>query len=453
MKINLVLLVLSIAAASGHKDPSLKARFHQKVGEFKDSIHGLKAAVKAAIKNKGSKGETDPWRADPPTTKCHTVFDEVWQEECGTKYNNSCHMEVKPICATISAKECSPEPKTSCSWGLENKCKTISVPSCSVDWEKRCTTHPICTTVERKVCANVEKDVCVDHMDKVCTMTSVKVCRKTAVREEVEDWPKEVEDWPTEVEDWPTTKGADVKVISHKAQKANFKNALLDKIEEHTDAKFDHIKSKIVKRDIAELFEMKGEEGDVVADFEDMTDTEVDHIKSKIVKRDLAKLFSAKAEKKAAIKAAKAQFKATLFGHKAYKAKPAAPTLKVKWVKSCIDEPRKTCTKLPRKICHKETVPVCTREPEESCVEKESCKSWPTKNCEMVHKETCWPFPTKKCKEVTTTVCKFVPRENCVDKTHEICEAIPIKECKKHLVKKPRQVCIPVPTIRAQEDW
>merc|ERR1711874_818616 len=65
------------------------------------------------------------------------------------------------------------------------------------------------------------------------------------------------------------------------------------------------------------------------------------------------------------------------------------------FIKSCEDEPRQTCKKLPRKMCHKETVPVCIHEPKESCVEKETCKSWPKKNCEMVHKETCWPFPTK----------------------------------------------------------
>ena len=46
-----------------------------------------------------------------PTTTCHMVEDEVWQEECTTKFNNSCRMEQKPVCHTISAKECSPEPK------------------------------------------------------------------------------------------------------------------------------------------------------------------------------------------------------------------------------------------------------------------------------------------------------------------------------------------------------
>merc|ERR1719192_863748 len=65
------------------------------------------------------------------------------QEECGTKFNNTCRLETKPVCTTIRAKECTPEPQESCSWVMENKCKTLSVPSCSVDWEKRCTSDPI----------------------------------------------------------------------------------------------------------------------------------------------------------------------------------------------------------------------------------------------------------------------------------------------------------------------
>jgi hypothetical protein len=401
------------------KDPSFKARFMEKVGAFKDSIHDLKRAIKS---KKGK--EVEDWPEEElaiPTTKCHTVFDEVWQEECSTKFNNSCRMETKPVCSTISAKECSPEPKQSCSWVLENKCKTISVPSCSVDWEQRCTNKPVCSTVHKKVCNNVEKDVCVDEFDKVCTMTSVKVCRKVAVREEVEDWPEE----------------EPIVHVKGKGEKGHFKNVLLDKIEDKTNKKIDAIASKLEK---------KG--------------------KAKIVKRHIAEIKAAKAEKKNAFLdkieektnqkimsiASKLEGKFTKGKGKGFKAKGGAP-IKVRYVKSCEDEPRKTCKTLPRQICHKESVPVCTHEPEESCVEKESCTSWPKKNCEMVHKESCWPFPTKKCTEVTTSVCKFVPRQNCVDKTHEICEAIPTKHCEKHRVKKPREVCIPQPTIRTQEDW
>lgn len=434
MKINLVLLALLIAVVSGHK--SIKARFLDNVGDLKDALHHMKKATLEAVKKK--KGTEPGWDEEiaPPTTKCHTVFDEVWQEECGTKFNNSCRVETKPVCTIIRAKECTPEPQESCTWVMENKCKTISVPSCSVDWEKRCTTDPICTTVQRKVCSNVEKDVCVDHLDKVCTMTSVKVCRKVAVREEVEDWPTEVEDWPTAKEEVQVTnkaKKAVLKVAKKGKQKrhAHFEHAVLDEIEEITDAKIDQIEAEVLK--VAQ----KGE-------------VHVPHKRSVLAH---AEKKAAHAEKKAAIKAAKAKFKASIFGHKAQKAKHASPALKVKFIKSCEDEPRQTCKKLPRKMCHKETVPVCIHEPKESCVEKETCKSWPKKNCEMVHKETCWPFPTKKCTEITTNVCKLVDRKKCIDKTHEICEAIPIKECKKKLVKKPRQVCIPLPTIRTREDW
>merc|ERR1712212_566775 len=429
MKINFVLLALSIALVNGSHDPSFKARFHKKVADFKDAIHGLKKATHEAVKShKGSKGhhvkgDHHAPPIAPPTTTCHMVEDEVWQEECTTKFNNSCRMEKKPVCHTISAKECSPEPKESCKWIMENKCKTISVPSCSIDWEQRCTSDPICTTVQRKQCNNVEKDVCVEHMDKICTMSMVKVCRKTAVRGEVEDVPEDEEEVHVKA-----------KGVSHNVHKSKFKHGILDKIEEHTDKKVDHIAEKLMG------LKTKGDA----------------HVASKghIVKRHTDEWQAAKAEKKAAIKAVKAQFKAAVWGHKGKdKGKHVGPSMKLKFVKTCEEEPRKTCKSLPRTVCHKETVPVCTREPEESCVEKETCKSWPKKNCEMVHKETCWPFPTKKCTEVTTEVCKLVPRENCVDKVHEICESIPVKDCQKNLVKKPRQVCIPLPTIRTEEDW
>jgi len=304
--VNLVFLALLIAVVSGHN--SIKARFYNKVGDLKDALHGLKTATLEAVKNKKGKGievETDPgWDEEvaPPTTKCHTVFDEVWQEECGTKFNNTCRLETKPVCTTIRAKECTPEPQESCTWVMENKCKTISVPSCSVDWEKRCTSDPICTTVQTKVCSDVEKDVCVEHMDKVCTMTSVKVCRKVAVREEVEDWPT------TEVEDWPATKGKGEKGhVKNKAKKAHFKSADLDKIEDITDAKIDHIEAKAAKgAQKGAKGAQKGEVDDVPhkvhkrsvlgqkEDFkhavmdkiEDITDAKVDHIEAKVMEKN-----------------------------------------------------------------------------------------------------------------------------------------------------------------------
>merc|ERR1711962_1951873 len=423
------------------KDPSFKARFMQKVGEFKNSVNNLKIAIKGK-KNK----KVEDWPEEElaiPTTKCHTVFDEVWQEECSTKFNNSCRMETKPVCHTINAKECSPEPKQSCSWVLENKCKTISVPSCSVDWEQRCTNKPLCSTVHKKVCNNVEKDVCVDEFDKVCTMTSVKVCRKVAVREEVD-----LEDFP-EVEPVVHVKG--------KGEKGLFKNAILDKIEEKTNMKIDSIEAKLLKK------REKGEKGKIVKRHtaDKKAQKKAAKAEKKAAKAHKINSFLDKIEEKTnkkfdsiASKLAPLQSKLAgkFFKGKGVKAKGGLP-IKVKYVKSCEDEPRKTCKTLPRQICHKESVPVCTHESEESCVEKEICKSWPKKNCEMVHKETCWPFPTKKCTEVTTSVCKFVPRQNCVEKTHEVCEAIPVKHCQKNLVKKPREVCIPQPTIRPKEDW
>lgn len=162
---------------------------------------------------------------------------------------------------------------------------------------------------------------------------------------------------------------------------------------------------------------------------------------------------------------AKAQFKATTKalihakfnkGPKASKGhhvKATVPTIRVRYVKTCQDEPRKICSQTPRQECHKEVVPLCKVEPRETCVPKEKCKSWPKKNCGMVHKETCLPFPTKKCTETSTPVCRIVPRQECTEKKHEICETVPTKDCQKVLVSKPRTVCIPKPTTRTIEDW
>ena len=61
--------------------------------------------------------------------------------------------------------------------------------------------------------------------------------------------------------------------------------------------------------------------------------------------------------------------------------KAAVPAIRVRYEKSCQDEPRKTCTQTPRQECHKEVVPLCKSEPREICVPKEKCKSWPKKNC------------------------------------------------------------------------
>jgi hypothetical protein len=165
---------------------------------------------------------------------------------------------------------------------------------------------------------------------------------------------------------------------------------------------------------------------------------------------------------------AKAQFKATTKalihakfnkgpkarkGDKGHHVKAAVPTIRVKYVKTCQDEPRKICSQTPRQECHKEVVPLCKFEPRETCVPKEKCKSWPKKNCGMVHKETCLPFPTKKCTEISTPVCRIVPRQECTEKKHEICETVPTKDCQKVRVSKRRTVCIPRPTSRTIEDW
>merc|ERR1712142_1322020 len=636
MKISPILILVTIGVVLGSHDGSFKARFHEKLADFKSAIHELKEATMEAVKDKKQK-DTHIKGGPGVSTKCHIEHDLVWVEECGTKFDNTCEMEIRPVCTTVSAKECIKEPHKKCKWEMDSRCKALSVPSCSVKWEQRCTKKPICSTVEQKQCNNVEKDVCVTHNDKVCTMTDVKVCRKTAVREEVVDggvegavsdfkakgdgqkaskiakkhslldkWEDHIdekaekiraklmpslmkglkgetqvipdtaaqdtleassrsEEGTDEIEPEPETEVNDsgfkhftekptieaetsekeesktedstetTKIVKRnaneqKASKIAKKHSLFDKWEDHIDEKAEKLraklmpkiakkaqKSKTVKRHADELdefdqevlrsvlefdefyTEIEAENDSEKGDFETEASEEEDfetedseegdfetedseesgivkrHTKeqkakkyaekakkSKIVKRHTDEYQAAKDKKKAAIKAAKAQFKAAVWG-KGNKGKDkgdkgknkakAGPTLKTKFVKTCDVEPRQTCKIVPRNICHKEVVPVCTKEPVESCYDKEHCKSWPIKNCEMVQKNTCWPFPTQKCEVEQQEVCKYVPRQNCVDKKHEVCRSTPVKDCQKRQVSKPRQVCVPEPTIRMEEDW
>merc|ERR1712166_767604 len=193
MKICLVLLALLVAVACGHKNDggsysakkadklSFKESLIEKIHSFKDKIQAKISSKKAKVHAKKALKHGN-WGAQP-AADCSTVLDEVWEEQCGTKYEPVCRMEMQPHCTLIQAKECAPESQTRCSFVFEDKCKTISVPKCTIDWEKRCTSTPDCTTIEAKSCTEVEKDVCITHMDKTCTMSTLNVCRKVAVRE------------------------------------------------------------------------------------------------------------------------------------------------------------------------------------------------------------------------------------------------------------------------------
>lgn len=468
MKICLVLLVLLVAVACGHNNDggsysakkadklSFKASLIEKIHNIKDKIQAKISSKKAKVHAKKAQKHGDLIdfdRGAQPAADCSTVLDEVWEEQCGTKYEPSCRMEMHPSCTSIQAKECAPVAQTRCSFVFEDKCKTLSVPKCTIDWEKRCTSTPDCTTIEAKSCTEVEKDVCITHMDKTCTMSTLNVCRKVAVRE----FTPVVDP----VERTGLKASIKAKVAVHKAHKAQNKG----------------LPGFVGPAPIAE--------GDkVLADADEDDDFTIgidealrrrrrgaNHAygrTSRSLKGDFKSGFKAAKDQ---YHEAKAQFKATTKalihakfnkgpkaskgdkGLKGHHVKAAAPIIRIRYEKLCQDEPRKICTQTPRQQCHKEVVPLCKSEPRETCVPKEKCKSWPKKNCGMVHKEACLPFPTKKCTEISKPVCKIVPRQECTEKKHEICETVPTKDCQKVLVSKPRTVCIPRPTTRTIEDW
>ena len=127
MKICPVLLALLVAMAFGHKAQgsysekkaaklSLKDNLFEKIHNIKDKIHAKissKKATKAAKKaQKHSSLISKLEKGAQPAADCSTVLDEVWEEQCETKYEPSCRMEMQPHCTSIQAKECAPEAQT-----------------------------------------------------------------------------------------------------------------------------------------------------------------------------------------------------------------------------------------------------------------------------------------------------------------------------------------------------
>ena len=119
MKICLVLLALLVTVAFAHNNEqsylakkadkvsfkaSLIEKIHAKISWKKAKVHAKKA------QKHGNLISFD--RGAQPAADCSTVLDEVWEEQCGTKYEPSCRMEMHPSCTSIQAKECAPEAQT-----------------------------------------------------------------------------------------------------------------------------------------------------------------------------------------------------------------------------------------------------------------------------------------------------------------------------------------------------
>merc|ERR1712156_263297 len=157
MKTNLVLLAFVIAVVSGHYH-------HHKEKGKSSTLHGkIKEAVETHVKDKSLS-----------KTNCTTVYDDVWEESCLTKYNTTCRQDMQPKCKPVKVPVCAPKTHERCSFVFEDKCTTISLPKCSLEWKKHCHNKPECKTTEQKVCKNVEKVVCVPVKEPEVVATHVK---------------------------------------------------------------------------------------------------------------------------------------------------------------------------------------------------------------------------------------------------------------------------------------
>ena len=112
-----------VAMAFGHNDGgsysakkadklSFKESLIEKIHSIKDKIHAKIASKKEKIHAKKAQKHGDLTRTEDRGVDCSTVVDEVWEEQCGTKYEPSCRMEMQPHCTSIQAKECAPESQT-----------------------------------------------------------------------------------------------------------------------------------------------------------------------------------------------------------------------------------------------------------------------------------------------------------------------------------------------------
>merc|ERR1712166_509500 len=383
MKICLVLLALLVAVACGHKNDggsysakkadklSFKESLIEKIHSFKDKIQAKISSKKAKVHAKKALKHGN-WGAQP-AADCSTVLDEVWEEQCGTKYEPVCRMEMQPHCTLIQAKECAPESQTRCSFVFEDKCKTISVPKCTIDWEKRCTSTPDCTTIEAKSCTEVEKDVCITHMDKTCTMSTLNVCRKVAVRELIP-----VVDT---VERTGLKASIKAKAAAHKAHKAGLKASIKAKVAAHKAQKKGQLPGYAARlpenKDLVALKLIPGVHSPLPPPADDEFQYSIDDLlrrrrrASQSLKGDKGHITAKSADFKgrletfkAGFKAAKAQyheakaqFKATTKalihakfnkgpkaskgdkGLKGYHVKAAVPTIRVRYEKSCQTNP------------------------------------------------------------------------------------------------------------------
>ena len=104
MKIRLIFLALLIAVAWGHKNDgsysakkadkvSFKESLIQKIHNIKDKIHAKissKKATKAAKKAQKHAGLIYKGleKGAQPAADCSTIYDEVWEEQCGTKVHS-----------------------------------------------------------------------------------------------------------------------------------------------------------------------------------------------------------------------------------------------------------------------------------------------------------------------------------------------------------------------------
>jgi len=469
---------------------------------YSHKLYDKKLAKKYQKGQKGGGIVVDKVVEVVPEQPCHTVIDEVWEEQCFTKYDNVC--EVKPLnkCHTVQARECGPQTEEKCSIVFTEKCKKIPVPFCNINWEKSCTTSPYCNTVQENVCETINKDVCVTHIDKSCTMTTEKVCIKRAVPTSEIPVTGHVAAGPVlgpVVSPNPilgpapvvqTTSGG-LPIISHVAPVQTVQSGpqiVIPRIhvqrstpDEASEPDYDFgpgsFPQDVTDGDALEVDQKEAEEEFDASDIgpfgepilsEEEIDEEISTLKAKgeleeieRVERDLSAIKSKIEEKlaiKKAYKNAKAQLKAQkkgqidalvsgYVGTKGYKGKGYKGKGKGGVLIKEVPVPA------PIQVVYQEE---CHDEPRQKCVDvpREACHKEPVQNCRVVPKEVCVDqekctnWPKKDCGIQHKETCVPVPTKQCSPVVHNVCRTLPREECR----QVNHEVCSAVPIKDCQKN-
>lgn len=396
-------------------------------------------------------GKLSPWASESTVPShnnehgCKVVYDDVWEEKCQTVYNEECSTDYVNECQNVNHRECVTKNEQKCSWGFKDSCMKIPVPTCNLVWEKKCGHEDVCTTVKERECRSVPKRICTSSYDKVCEMQDEKVCRQV----------------PIPVETVPHYVPSSYPVESHGKKSHDYGN--------HGDGKSSHDLGGNHSQDFGGKH---GETESYFGGFQDLTKglpdfdfglTEFGNLggghskghagSGKQHKRSVDKLL-AKIEHKQAKLALKHKHLLSKVNkgkgkdsNKEHAAPAVLPSIKTETV--CEWVPRQKCHNVPQEACREEYFEACEDVPRQVCTPTEKCKDVPKKTCVTVDKEKCVKVPSKECVAVPKEHCVNRAEKVCKDVPREICNPVADKVCQKLIVQRPREVCLPPPTVKS----